>query len=468
MPIVRMEGHDYSFPVSDVLRLFYGACWPVGSHEIRASYDPNIVIHSCLTDGIVSTWMDGQDALRCEPDKDANISPKREVKRQLYRVLSLYLNFNFPWGSLTGIRPTLVAREAASREELVDRYFLRHDKAQLAFDTARAEDSILARIPENEPSVYVGVPFCRSRCSYCSFVSEDAYAKTHLLPEYVDAVLAEIRSCSDVIPRNVSSLYVGGGTPTVLDDRLFLYFLENVFRELHADQIPEITVEAGRADTINAVKLRAMKDLGVHRICINPQTLSNKTLRTLGRNHTVEEFYQAHDLAEQIGFTTINMDIIAGLPDEVEEEFIHSLEGITALSPENITLHTLSRKRRAAMSDQIDTSLSESANQTVDDMLTFGHQFLQKNGYESYYLYRQKDTVGGQENTGYSKPGHACLYNVAMMSDQRPVFGFGAGSVSKNYDTHKGLTRSPNVREAIEYIRRVQEMAVRKNQLFRV
>ena len=468
MPIVKMIGHEYAFPIADVLRLFYGECSRAGSSALSAGYDSETIIYSTLSGDLISTWIEGnEDRLYCTDNKE-RLSAKREVKRQLYLLLSNLLDHKYPWGSLTGIRPTVVAREVKSAKELSEKYFVREDKALLAMETAAYEDRILESASPDLFCGYIGVPFCRSRCSYCSFISQDAASQLNLLVPYAEAVNMEIDSFFGDNPPKLSCLYVGGGTPTVFDDNTFRKFLGKAFIALAADAIPEITVEAGRPDTITDHKLRTLKDLGVHRICINPQTLSDKTLALLGRNHSVDDFYRAYDAAQKIGFMTINTDLIAGLPEEHEEDFIKSLEGVLSLEPENITVHTLSIKKKADIAQDMNRTENKKELNDLDEMLQYTNARLKAKGYLPYYLYKQKDTLGGHENTGYTKNGHACIYNVAMMSDQRSIVAFGAGSVSKRTFIEKRLQRCPNVRNAQEYMNRTEEMAQRKRIFFGV
>ena len=468
MPIVKMIGHEYAFPIADVLRLFYGECSRVGSSALSAGYDSETIIYSKLSGDLVSTWIEGnEDRLCCTDDKE-KLASKREVKRQLYLLLSNLLDRKYPWGSLTGIRPTVVAREVISAKELSEKYFVRADKAALAMETAAYEDKVLQSVSDDLFCGYIGVPFCRSRCSYCSFISSDAVSHLHLLDCYATAVNKEIDLFSGDTPPKLSCLYVGGGTPTVFDDDTFRRFLQGAFTALHADNIPEITVEAGRPDTISDHKLRTMKDLGVHRICINPQTLSDRTLAILGRNHSVDDFYRSYNAARKIGFMTINTDLIAGLPEENVDDFIKSLEGILALEPENITVHTLSKKKKANIAKDMSGIANRDEINELDQMLKYADARLKEKGYLPYYLYKQKDSLGGHENTGYTKNGHACIYNVAMMSDQRSILAFGAGSVSKRTFAYRCMQRCPNVRDAQEYLNRTEEMVKRKQTFFSV
>jgi len=461
-----MEGHDYEYPVSDVLRMFFGHCITISSGRIQAGEDSEAIIHSSLSNSGVRTWIDGE-AVRILPDEVRDdLPPNREVKRQLYLLLSRYLGVSFPWGSLTGIRPTMVAREEKSAETLENKYFVRPDKARLAMETAINEDKILEEIPEDSFGMYIGVPFCKSRCSYCSFISAEASGHLAMLPDYSNAVISEMAGFFKANPPDISCLYIGGGTPTVFDDVLFKEFIHGAFRVIAGTGIKEITVEAGRPDTITEQKLRVLKDAGVSRICINPQTLSDRTLIAIGRKHTTADFFRAYDQALKFGFRTINTDLIAGLPNETAEDFSRSIDTIIGMRPDNITVHTLSKKRRSEISR--DTVLSDCAHEInrLDQMLNYSHSRLNETGYSPYYLYRQKDTVGGHENTGYSTTGHACAYNVAMMSDRRSILAFGAGSVSKRAFPDGHLERCPNIRDPHEYILRSGEMAHRKTRFF--
>lgn len=468
MPIVNMIGHEFTFPLADVLRLFYGECSRISINQLSAGDDLGTIIYSRLSGGLVSTWIEGNtETLYCQ-DSAGKLPVKREVKRQLYHLLSNLLGCKYPWGSLTGIRPTVVAREVKSAKELMEKYFVREDKAALAMETAAYEDRVLQSASPDLFCGYIGVPFCRSRCSYCSFISQDAASQLNLLVPYAEAVNNEIDTYCGENPPKLSCLYVGGGTPTVFDDDTFRKLLGRAFAALRSEEIPEITVEAGRPDTITDHKLHTLKDLGVHRICINPQTLSDNTLALLGRKHSVDDFYRAYDAARKIGFTTINTDLIAGLPEEKEEDFIKSLEGVLSLEPENITVHTLSKKKKSSIALDMHGLINRKEKDELDQMLKYADLRLKENGYMPYYLYKQKDSLGGHENTGYTKDGHACVYNVAMMSDQRSILAFGAGSVSKRSFADRRLQRCPNVRDVQEYMNRTVEMAKRKQTLFSV
>ena len=279
-----------------------------------------------------------------------------------------------------------------------------------------------------------------------------------------------------LIEQKLQTLYIGGGTPTSLPDALFEHLLAETVRHLGGPHFEEFTVEAGRADSITESKLQIMKRFGVQRICINPQTMQDRTLRKIGRNHTAAQVLDAFTLAREAGFDTINMDLIAGLPGETFEDFKDSLDKLLLLSPENITIHTLSLKKNSTMSHMIQEEQWEFQkfhipNPEISDMIVYSTEELKHHGYHPYYLYRQKDMVGGHENTGYSKPGKECLYNVAMMGDRNSVMAFGAGAISKKTGPCAGrpaVTRLPNLKDIQCYQDRIDERIEKKRLFFRL
>ena len=333
MPIVQLKGHDFTYPISDILRLFYGPEIHVAGDRIKVGHDDFPIVSQIEPD--VAGWLVRTSAEYLPaPVVSAQVPEKyirREVKRQLYQCLSKLTGYHFPWGSLTGIRPTLVAAEAihaaksadGARALLTDHYYVSPDKADLALATARAETKLLARVPENSAMVYLGVPFCPTRCAYCSFIAQDAVHKAGLLGPYVEAVIAETQSFFSQLkqPLPVAAVYVGGGTPTSLPDDLFERLLSHVLSLLPLLPGAELTVEAGRPDTITTEKLSIIRKIEATRLCINPQTFHDKTLERIGRRHTTLQTVDAFRLARSMGFTSINMDLIAGLPGETPEDF---------------------------------------------------------------------------------------------------------------------------------------------------
>lgn len=459
MPKVILKGHTYTYPVADLLTLFTGETSRSVNNEITSG-DDSVLIYSEITDFSISTWTDNGLSVTSDR-KSLRLPVNREMKRQLYMILTQIYHRTFPWGSLTGIRPTLVAAEEKYPQQLVDTYHVRLDKADLAVRVAQEENRILDDIRTDSYSVYIGIPYCPTRCSYCSFIAYESAGRKDRLAAYASALLYEIQTFFRQTKIHPSYLYIGGGTPSVFDDESFFDIYHDIFAAIPTDSMKEITVEMGRADTITENKLRVLKSCGVNRICINPQTTNDQTLKRLGRNHSAKEFFQAYETAMKVGFAMINTDLIAGLPDETEIDFRQTLTDIISLRPENITVHTLSKKRCASLSSSF-TSLLDSSSDAIDPMLTFAQETLIREEYHPYYLYRQKNTLGGHENTGYAKKGHECVYNIAMMSDRRSVIGFGAGSISKNIKLDQRIERCPNVKNPEEYMKRVDEMARRK------
>ncbi|MCR5275700.1 MAG: coproporphyrinogen dehydrogenase HemZ [Clostridiales bacterium] len=500
---VRLQGHEYYYPVSDILRLFTGSipkeeeCAVVCDAGALAplivddiSPEKALVLVSSVSDDFVETFAAGEDGNGCDDAaakgerilmkrSELTLPLNREVKRQLYFLLSKITGKAFPWGSLTGIRPTQVARELASEEEMTSVYGVREDKAHLAFLTQKKEDDVLSTSSPDALHIYIGIPFCPSRCSYCSFISQEAPKKTELLPSYVDAVLHEMDQVLPKIGDKIETLYIGGGTPTVLPEVLFEKFIRGVFSHPELSSLKEVCVEAGRPDTITEKKLQVLQQCGVRRICINPQTLCDSTLARVGRRHSAEDFVRAYELAKKMGFSIINTDLIAGLPGESSEEFCDSLRRIIGLSPENITVHSLSKKRRSSLRREEIVRSEEEELKRIESMLSFASSSLLGAGYFPYYMYKQKDTLGGHENVGYSREGTECLYNVAMMSDLRSVLSFGAGGMSKrvfinesscegsgNGASNVRVERCSCIKDPIQYMQNVDAMAEKKIRFF--
>ena len=468
MLVIKLLNHDNYYGVADVIRAFY--LHPSEDKEngcVTCAEAPDVTLYSEVTktsticrseDGIISYDL---------PFVTEPYSESREVKRSVYKALADIAQKDAPWGCLTGIRPTLVAGEEKTPSDLADKYFVRPDKAGLAFETYRTEQKMLGLIPQDDINIYVGIPFCPSRCEYCSFISSDISHHMGRLGTYLDALEGEISSVAPRLGRRVKTLYVGGGTPTVFDDEGFDRLLDIIFRNIKVDGDTEITVEAGRPDTITRHKLESMHGKGISRICINPQTMNSATLAKLNRLHTAEDVVRTFEEARQTGFDVINMDLIAGLKYENSEDFVNSVKQLIDLGPENITIHTLYKKRRAAISAK---DVMGDENDDVDGAVTEGHRLLKEAGYIPYYLYRQKDTGHGLENVGFAKPGTECLYNVAMMTDARDVLSFGAGGMSKRVWGQEGnkyrVERCSCIKDVIGYMNAWQDMAERKSGFF--
>lgn len=397
---------------------------------------------------------------------------KRQQKLAVYFALKEATGMSPPWGSLTGIRPTrLVYAEMgkglsleASARQVRETFDLRPEKAALLYDVVATQRNI--RQPdEMDVGLYIGIPFCETRCRYCSFISCQV-GDGRILPGYVRALVREMGAVYRMMQAyalKVRAVYVGGGTPTALPPAL----LEDVL----AAAAPfiagagEVTVEAGRPDSISREKLRLIADHGATRISINPQTMHDETLQLIGRAHTQAQTEAAYQLARSMGFGHINMDLIAGLPGEDLDMFGRTLAWAKSIAPESLTVHTLSLKRASDM-----YRFGEPVPQEADvgDMVRLARETARDMGLNPYYLYRQKHMAGNLENVGYAKRGHECLYNMDMMEDTGSVLALGAGGISKRvYGKGARIQRAPNVKNPEDYITRVDEMIQRKAALLK-
>ena len=396
---------------------------------------------------------------------------RRLCKQVFYDLLRKMTGIHPPWGSLTGVRPTHLMLEALgeglSPEDAVRRLVTEYDvtlpKAELLAEIAAVQRKLPAP-GDAFMDVYIGIPFCTTRCAYCSFSSGEI-GNGKLVPPYMDALEKEIRACAPLIResgRSLRALYVGGGTPTALPEKDFRRLLGLILECFPG--ACETTVEAGRPDTLSRGKLRAVREAGISRISINPQTMNDRTLQVIGRAHTAQQIRDAYALAREEGIPHINMDVIAGLPGEEEPDFARTMEEAVRLHPESLTVHTLAIKRSSRMS--LENAPLPDGEKTAR-MVELGLQTGRSLGMEPYYLYRQKYMAGNLENTGYALPGHACLYNVDMMEETSHILALGAGGISKRIWPDEGhITRAPNVSNIPDYISRVDEMIRRKFDLF--
>ncbi|SCZ78378.1 coproporphyrinogen dehydrogenase HemZ [Acidaminobacter hydrogenoformans] len=400
---------------------------------------------------------------------------KNMVKAAFFDLMGRRFEVKTSWGILTGIRPVKLVHDLMDagfedsveiRDYLKRHYRVSEEKIQLAMKVAGHENEILRREHERV-SVYLCIPFCATRCLYCSFPSNPMKQKGHLVPAYLEAMVREIGTIGKYLEesgRVVDCVYIGGGTPTSLNESEFEMLLGAVDRLLvqplsaAAGGLREYTVEAGRPDTITEKKLRDMKRYGVSRVCINPQTMSDATLRRIGRSHDAGAVVEAFELAREIGFEVINADLIVGLPGEAVEDVVHTAEAIRTLRPENITVHTLAVKRASRLNEErgvYERGLEASALQ-VDAMYEAALEVFGEAGYEAYYLYRQKNMVGNLENVGLTLPGHKCLYNIRMMGDRHSIVAIGAGSVTKLVSRlDGGVERLANAKGVEDYINRI-------------
>ncbi len=376
------------------------------------------------------------------------------------------------WGILTGVRPAkLYSRLASSMgEAATERYFseelkVENKKISLCKECFKGEESIVAKSGKRSFSLYISIPFCPSRCSYCSFVSHSVEGAKKLIPQYVELLCEEIKATADYAKRNKLSLktvYIGGGTPTTLSHEQLDAVMGTVRENFDFSDLCEYTVEAGRPDTVTAERLLAIKRGGATRISINPQTMVDSVLETIGRRHTAKATVDAFTLARRLGCDNINMDLIAGLPSDDVSGFCYTLDEVLKLDPESVTVHSLSMKRSAGLSTS--GAFPElSAGAQADKMVSYARDTLSQNGILPYYMYRQSKTVGNLENVGYAKTGYECLYNVYIMDETHSILACGASAVTKLREIEGDyIERIFNFKYPYEYISRFDEIIARK------
>ena len=404
---------------------------------------------------------------------------KRCMKIAIFRALrKAFPDKHVPWGSLTGIRPTSLLRElkntlgeAEARRMMLDEFDVTKAKYALADRICGVQKPIFQAIPENAVDVYIGIPFCRTRCLYCSFASGLRTRKTDMA-SYLAALKRDIRGGAELVKElklHVRALYMGGGTPTVLTaDELkdVLEFTLSAYGISKDDKTVEFTVEAGRPDTITEEKLKVLAECGITRISINPQTMNDETLRLVGRDHTAADIRECFLLARNLGFDSINMDLIAGLPGENAEIMKHSVEEIIKLDPDCLTVHSLAIKRSSRLHEHLEDYALPDVSE-VEKMIACGAEGAEKLGMEPYYMYRQKYMAGNLENVGYSKPGKICLYNIDMMEDALSIISHGAGSMNKRIFGRKGrIERIPNPKDIKTYIEKIDSIKQKRFELF--
>lgn len=418
------------------------------------------------------------------PEKDGR--SKKELheafKCTLYTKLSAQLNKTLPWGYLTGVRPSKIAytllEKGADREQILEEFTKKHlvseKKAQLALQVAQTEKSILEKMDyKNGYSLYIGIPFCPTTCLYCSFTSYSLAAYQSKVQPYLEALLKEMKYVSEAMRgRRLDTVYFGGGTPTTLSAGQLDMLLTELERQFDLSACRELTVEAGRPDSITYEKLCVLKAHHVDRISINPQTMNQQTLDLIGRRHTVEQIEEAFALAGKAGLDNINMDMILGLPGENKEMVQHTLEKIKALAPESLTVHSLAIKRAAALNIWREKYLDLQMDNS-DEIVSMAADYAHQMGHQPYYMYRQKNMAGNFENVGYSKPGLECIYNILIMEEKQTIIAMGAGASTKIVFQNETegeqagrIERIENVKDVTNYIQRIDEMIERKRKFF--
>lgn len=469
--ILIIDSHPFRYEMEALCRMF------LHGRELKITEEAEIppkedYIYTALEgDEItVKAKIDGKYA---EAKRTAENEHARNMELAVFGVLTEILSIRPKWGVLTGIRPVKLAMqlhdmglsEEEIRKKLKEERLVSDEKLDLLLTTMEHELEIRASSRPNSVSLYISIPFCPSRCSYCTFTSHSVEKAAKLIPQYVELLCGELKDIAvliDEIGLHLETVYMGGGTPTVLTAKQLDRVLSTVNESFDMTGVRELTVEAGRPDTITAEKLAVLKKNGVGRISINPQTMDDEVLAAIGRKHTAEDVKNAFALAKTFGFDSINMDLISGLPGDNMEKFRKTIAEVIAMNPDNITLHTLTVKHGANLAPMAQSVFAA----TADAMNEYAYGEFAKAGYFPYYLYRQKGTVDNLENVGFCKPGKEGIYNIFIMDETHTILSAGAGGVTKmKAPYNKKIERIFNFKYPYEYIERFELMNERKEQV---
>lgn len=467
-----VKNHNFHFELENLTRLFFPNEKITVIRDFSEPQPP--YIYTEVSDKItisvnIGSFNKSETAVKKLTDDDNEL-----VSAQLlYKLLCDFTGLTQPWGILTGVRPVKLLRrlaEESSEEQAVKKFekdfFVSNEKIALSRETEHNERKILELSKPESFSLYVGIPFCPSRCSYCSFVMASIERAEKLIEPYTKLLCEEIKRTAEIANKlglRLETVYFGGGTPTTLSAEQLDTVLGTVNNSFDMSTCREFTVEAGRPDTIDIAKLFALKENKVDRISINPQTVNDEVLKTIGRKHTAQQFFDAFELARKCGFDNINTDLIAGLPTDTPESFKNSLDSIVRLNAECITVHTLCMKRASRLTTE-GVTLDLQQARDAREMLAYTQNILGQNEYIPYYMYRQSRIVGNLENVGWSKRGFESLYNVYVMDETHTILACGSGGVTKlKRNNPDYLERIFNFKYPYEYIDRFDELIQRKS-----
>ncbi len=499
MLYVTIQGYDMKQEVENLLHTFYKkndiVFIPENQEEELEIKEPRIDILSVYLDEMQGRfvytvafahdvdpggdipWATKSD--EAMPDTQASMikSCKHEIKLAIYDLISVALGVSNPWGILVGMRPVKLVHDMLDKgysEDIVglklrDLYRVSDMKIELALQIAMTERPFIETAKTDPLSLYICIPFCPSKCLYCSFPSNAIDKKHHLVEPYLKALFKEIEDVTQMIRKSgqtVDCVYIGGGTPTALSENQFERLLAHVDAHVGRETLAEYTVEAGRPDSITEAKLECMKRYGVDRICINPQTMNNETFKIIGRNHDSTDVKSVYKLAKSIGFKTINMDLIVGLPGEDLSSIENTMTALGQFNPESVTLHTLAVKRSSKL-NEAKNAIRLTENEQITQMMDDAMAALYAMDMQPYYMYRQKRILANLENVGFSKPGHESIYNMRIMEERHPIVALGAGASSKLIDMQtQKFERQANIKGVEAYIERVDEMIEKKRNYF--
>ena len=459
------KGHELDDAVRQVLQLFFDIST---DFTVESSLIENNNVYEAaatITIGDRKAFGEAKKQLLSKERKDRSDL----IKKSVFFACKKLSDMPTPWGVSTGIRPAKTARmmldEGFSESEILsfmqNEYFVAENKARLSLVVAKKEAELLKNRLKNGISLYVGVPFCPTRCSYCSFISQAVEHNRKFLEPYADALMKEIEATAEIVQSfgyKTETVYFGGGTPTTLPPEILDRVIKKVKECFDISSLKEFTVEAGRPDTFSDEMLSVLRENGVNRISINPQTMNQKTLDLIGRKHTVEDTVKAFEMAKKYNCFSINADLIAGLPEETPEDFEKTVKEVVSLNPDAVTVHTMYMKRAARLIDDFEKLRFASH---TEKMVDFSHEFLTKKGFLPYYMYKQRNTLGNLENTAFAKDGHESLYNIYIMEEIQTIFALGGGASTKMV---KGdlIERVFNPKEAGDYIKRIDEIIEKK------
>lgn len=481
MVSVITKGFDYSIDIFELLRVFFSNEEIIQINDIRL-YKENYLVELNLennksitnlyyNNNLVNSYEENLEEININKEVDKTI--KVGIKKSLYNCLAEGLDTHLPWGILTGIRPGKIVDELfekGTKEEnvfkiLIKEYKLSKDNAKLIIDISKRQSKFIYPINKDKYSLYISIPFCPSRCIYCSFPSLPIKRFNKQVSSYIDTLTYELKGISRIMKgKKLNSVYIGGGTPTSIPTIDLEKIIQTVYQEF-GENIKEFTVEAGRPDTINKEVLKMLKENHINRISINPQTMNDKTLKAIGRNHTAEDIIKTYNMAKNMEIPIINMDLIIGLPGEGLNEVKNTLNIIEKLNPENLTVHTLAVKRGSKYKESINEFDKKNID-TIQNMIDETKYFARKMGLNPYYLYRQKQILGNFENIGYAKEGTECIYNISIMEEKETIIAAGMGSVSKIfYPDENRIERIPNFKDLKEYVGRIDELLEKKEKM---
>lgn len=479
---ILFKGHEFKYEIEATVKLFVPGRFEFLYDEINAQGD---IVCSQLKKGRNYTYLfaycrkDGKTVRKALRIKN-NAADKNKCEHEICRLIFICLNkitgITPPWGLLTGIRPvkkmTQLIEKGYDKKDcfqiIKSKYAVSDKRLKLAYSTAENQLPLLKEIPSESISLYISIPFCPTRCSYCSFVSHSIESAKKLIPDYVEYLCREIEIYGRIIKDlrlKIDTVYFGGGTPTSINADQLERLMNAVAENIDISNIREYNVEAGRADTITYDKLKVIKENGAGRISVNPQTFNDNILMLMGRRHTAQDTINAYKIARELGFDNINMDLIAGLPGDTYDSFMHSLETAMELEPESITVHTLTIKRSARLYEE---NIKSFENSPAVGMINSAIDMLPKNGWLPYYLYRQKNTLENLENIGFAKKGKESLYNIFIMDETQTIFGAGCAASTKLVEKNGKITRIHNYKFPYEYINRFDQLMEKKQLIYEI